>query len=581
MGILFFILILLAAPLAARDIFPLAEVEKGLLGVGKTVFSGQKVETFEVEVLGIVQHHPPVDQLILIRVQGERIEEGGGIAAGMSGSPVYVDDKIMGAIGYGWTLTDHRLGLVTPIESMLTLWEEESDLLLFEDYYDLDELQMDLEGWAEELLDVKWVKTPLIVSGVGRRGFDILKEELSGYQLYSSLGGGLDPEAQEGELIPGSAIAIQLARGDVNVSAIGTLTHREENRVLGLGHPFLFTGGGGYLLSGAYIHSFIDSLDMPFKLGSPTQLQGTILKDRTAGVAGELYRYPSVVPLRITVLDKDRDQILRTNVQLVREEEFLLPLTMVSSLEAIDRAVDRIGRGTAEIRIELTAHGLPGKVLMRENVYNSQMDIASVAIMELGQIMSLLTFNPFKDVEFIDIKVDAEVTRELLMATIKEIHVLNETVYPGDELEIQVTLQPYRQEEEEMLITVQLPETVNTGTATLSIMSGFEAGYEQKQYEEFEEISGHAITSDYKNLEEMLQTFLDQPMNNELLVEIWPQYRGSVMEEEGEAAEELNNERIWDLQKTPYFLAGKLSTTLVIVPVPEEESSEEAVEVLY
>lgn len=576
-GILFFILFLLVLPGEGREIFPLEEVEKGLLGVGKTVFSGQKVETFEVEVLGVLQHHPPVDHLILIRVQGDNIEEGGGIAAGMSGSPVYVQDKILGAIGYGWTLTDHRLGLVTPIEAMLSLWEEKTQLQLFEDYRDWEDFQVELEGWAEEKHQLVPVKTPLFVSGMGQRGFTLLQEKLPDYHFHFLSGGGLMEREKEGELIPGSAIAIQLARGDINVSAMGTLSYRDGNRILGLGHPFLFAGGGGYLLSGAYIHRVIDSLDMPFKLGSPTQLQGTILTDRSAGVTGELYRYPSVVPLRISVLDKDRDQFLRTNVQLVREEEFLLNLTLISALEAIDRAVDRIGRGTAEVRIELTAHGLPDKVLVRENIFNSQMDIASVAIMELGQILNLLTFNPFRDVEFIDIRLDVEVTRELLMATIKEINVQNEEIYPGDELEILVTLQPYRQEEEELLLTVQLPEDVNEGTATLSVLSGYEAGYDQDHYKDFEEISGHAITADYKNLEEMLTTFLEQPMNNEIFIEIWPQYRGPVVEEDGEVVEEPPNERIWEHQETPYYLAGNLSTTLEILPLPVEDSLDEDV----
>lgn len=490
----------------------------------------------------------------------------------------------MGAIGYGFSLTDHRLGLVTPIEAMLTLWEEKSTLLLFEDFRDLDEILIDIEGWAEEKERIAMVRTPLLVSGVSQRGLKILKEELKDFDFFPVTGGGITQGGPSRDLIPGSSIAIQLARGDVNVSAIGTLTMREENRILALGHPFLYKGGGGYLLSGAYIHTLIDSLSMPFKLGSPTELKGTIINDRMAGVSGELYRYPSVVPLRITVLDEDRDQILKTNVQLVRDEDFLLSLSMVTALEAIDRAVDRIGRGTAQVRMELTAHGLPDKVFVRENIFNSQFDIASAAIMELGQILSLLTFNPFRDVEFIDMKLDIEVTREMLMATIQEIKVLNEEIYPGDELEIQVTLQPYRQKEAEIILFLDLPENINTGTATLSVMSGYESRFEKNYFFDQEDISGHAITSDYKDLESMLKVLKEQPKNNEIYLELWPQYRRP-MEDEEEAWTGEENDRITEIQKTPYFLTGNLSTFLEILPFPEKEEVEkkkdlEALEVL-
>lgn len=571
--ILFFIFFLFLSPIEAREIFPLEQVEKGLLGVGKTVFSGQKVETFPVEVLGVVKNQAPVEHLILIQLLGEDRERGGGIAAGMSGSPIYVDEKLLGAIGYGWTFTDHRLGLVTPIGDMLALWEEEPDLLLFDQYPNYEEIIIDIEGLAG--YGIIPVKTPLLVSGVGKRGLQLLGESLSDFQVYPVFGGGLKGDEGSGDLEPGSAIAIQLARGDVNVSAIGTVTHREGNRILAFGHPFLYRGGSGYLISGAYIHRLITNQSMPFKLGSPTQLKGTLVVDRMAGIAGELYRYPPVVPLRISVLDKDRDQLSRTNVQLVKDEDFLLALSMVSALEAIDRAVDRIGRGTAHVRLELTAHSLPQKVLTRENIFNSQLDIASVAIMELGQILSLLSYNPFKDVDFIDMKVQIEVTQELHMATIKEMNVLNGEVYPGDTLEIQVILQPYRQKEEELIVLIDLPEDMNTGTATLSLLSGFEVGYEQGYYEENGEVSGHAITSDFKDLEEMLEAFVKQAKNNELYVEIWPPYREPVVHDKGSPLENGPNQRIREVKETPYFLTGSLSTVFQVLSIPKEELMED------
>ncbi len=592
----------------APSVISLDRVQEGMTGIGKTVVRGQEVETFDVEVLSLIDNQRPVDKLILIRVSGELIDETGGIASGMSGSPIYIDDQLMGAIGYGWQLTDHRLGLVTPIEMMLDLWEE--DEVSSNEIIELEE-ELKIEGRyirgleflkdgdqpekGDDYLQARPASTPVLVGGLGDRGLEQLEGLFQQHNLKPVQGGSLREMESLFELEPGSAIAIQLARGDINVSAIGTLTYLDKNRVLGFGHPFMLRGNSNYLLSGAYIHHLVDSLDMPFKIGSPTNLLGLVDVDRQAGVSGWLNRYPLIVPLRSWVTDLDRETKERSNVQIARDDDFLTSLALASALESVDRAIDRIGKGTANVRLELTGHGLPEKKLVRDNIFYSSVDIASAAIRELGGVLDLLIFNPFRDVELIDIKLDIEVTEEIEMATIKELTVLNEEVAPGDQLEIRVVIQPYRQQEEEIVVAIDLPEDISHGMATISVFGGEHAAYYGSDYNDQDQMEndGHAITSDFKSLEEIVEAFLQLPQNNELMVEIWPQYQGPPIREEEEAPspeereedeedyhlEDDNERELTEIATTDYYLTGRLSTTIDILPPEIEKEDEEEIDV--
>ncbi len=508
--------------LQAAEIMKLAEVEPGMRGVARTVFKGYKVEEFPVEVIDIIKDQGIDKNLILVKAGGEKIEEIGGIAAGMSGSPVYINNKLIGAIGYGWDLSDHRYCLVTPIEDMLALFDSKKN----------NDVPGSLIGGEKQL------KTPLYVSGMSGRSFERLKKDFEeyGFRVVQSWNiTGRQQEKNPFPLSPGSAIAVQLVRGDINIASIGTLTYiDEDDNLLAFGHPFFNKGKVDYLLSEAYINSVIPSLSFPFKLGSPTdELLGAIRVDRGAGVAGKLRNYPKIIPLRVRVTDKERGMEKGINVQLVRDEDLLSSLVTNVSLQAADTTLDKIGKGTARVKWKITGNGLPDLSIERENIFYSRHDIAAMALTEFYQLLDIITFNPFKKINLIDIQLNIEVEEKDNVALVQEARVLNEKVKPGDQLEIEVTIHPYRQETINQKYYFQLPEDIEPGMATLLIDGGFTwESYQNYSEEEvnLDQEMNQAISSGYKDLNSILDDFLKRPKNNELILQVYPSYPAAGME---------------------------------------------------
>lgn len=508
------------------EIMKLADVKPGMEGIARTVFQGYKVEEFPVKIIDVIDQDLN-SSLILFRAYGEKIEEIGGIASGMSGSPVYIDGKLIGAIAYSWSLSDHRYGLITPIEDMLELLESEDN-----------SAGRGFQGFA--------LNTPLYISGMQGRAFQRTKAKFEnlGFQVLQGGGTGLRAVIEE-PLEPGSAVAVQLVRGDINIAAIGTLTYMENGKILALGHSFTNKGDVDYLLSRAYINAIIPSISSPFKLGSPTdKLIGSVTVDRSAGVAGTLNKFSRIIPLSVRVKDQDRDKDKIINVQLVKDEEYLTSLITNVSLQAIDSTLDRIGKGTANVKLKITGKGLPDLGLERENVFYSRSDIAATALYEVYQLFNIINYNPFKKVELIDVKLEIEISGRDNVALIQEAKILNETIKPGDTLVIQVTLLPYRSEPVVKNIAFKLPEDINPGLATLVIDGGLTGiSYQalpEDGYDYALEETKEAITEGYKDLESILEDFLERPRNNELILQIYPAYAApeQEMEEVGEEGEE-------------------------------------------
>jgi len=521
------IIVMFSTIVSAVEVMTLDDIEPGMEGFAKTVFQGYEIEEFPIEILGILKNQGLNTDLILFKASGDQIEKTGGIAAGMSGSPVYIDGKIIGAIGYGWSLSDHRYGLITPIEEMLKLFE------------------VNPESSKEKNKSFD-LKSPILISGMTGRAFNRVKNKFEGLGFQVLQGGGFTSvESSSESLEPGSAIAVQIVRGDINVASIGTLTYKDNEKVLAFGHPFFNKGNVDYLLSRAYINGIIPSLETPFKLGSVSdELLGSVKVDRGAGIAGKLNSYPKIIPLTVKVNDMDRNKTNVVNVQIVKDEDLLTSLITDVSLQSLDSTLDRIGKGTARVNYKITGKGLPDMGIERNNVFYSRNDIAAVSLYEIYNIIDIITTNPFKKVELIDVKLDIEVEDIDNVALIQEAKVLNETIKPGDMLEVEVTIRPYRSEPFVKNIFIELPDDMNQGYATMVIDGGLTGeSYQTIPEDEVEyEESNQAITGGYKDLESILDDYLKRPKNNELIVQIYPGYPVAAIDDQAESPEgEVDN----------------------------------------
>lgn len=456
------VLLPLTAAQAYPSILPLDEVKPGMKGIAKTVVSGTNIEEFNVEVLNVMKN-PGSGDLILVRTSGAVIDQTGGIVQGMSGSPVYIDGKLVGAIAYGWPLSDHTVGMVTPIADMLKLW----------DLGATEKVSVG-SGNAGERQNLLPAATPLMVSGLSDHAMTMLQDKLSPYKLFPYAVGS-QPEATEGQaaaLEPGSAVGIELVRGDVSVGAIGTVTYTEGNKVLAFGHPFLQRGKASYLLTDATIYTVVNGLESGFKVGSTGNLLGMVTQDRKAGIAGTVGQYPAVIPMRITVTDTDVNKIQDDAVQVVQNEELAPILSATTAYSVMEKAMDRIGAGSAKVSFEISARNMPGETLRRENMFYSPVNIGEMAVSEFFEALNLLMTNPYNPVDIMDVKMQVTVNQERQTASIVSAQAKATAAKPGETVPIQVKLKPYRSEPVTITVNYTVPKEQAAGPLLLEVRGG-------------------------------------------------------------------------------------------------------------
>lgn len=568
-------LLLTGAAWGAVDVYPVTEVQRGAVGVGYTVVEGTQIEPFSVEVLGVMERAGPAGSLILVRTSGNLIDRIGGIASGMSGSPVYIDGKLLGAIGYGFEFADHRIGLVTPAADMLAVMdliqvetppsvsvdaskeagqppgtgqadavpapsdtvgasraEERSGL---PQGIVLAGTSQEAKRLAQTLPPEVWVgspvATPLVVSGLGPRAMGRLEKLFERYNVVPMQGGspgGID--LGEVPLAPGASLGVQLVRGDVDVAAIGTVTAVDGDRFVAFGHPFLNRGEVDHFATGAYILHTVSSLSFPFKIGATTAPVGRLLQDRGAAIAGRLGDVPDTVSLNVRVKDLDRGVDQDFNVQVARDDELTVSLALVSALEALDRALDRLGAGTSRVFFQIDGKGMP-RPLSRENFFYSGSDIAAASLSELWVGLDLLQENEFQDPVIDEILLEVEVEEERRTARIEKAEPSARRVRQGETVDVVVTLRPYRSPAFDVVIPLEIPEDTARGPVVVSVRGGIFGGYAPLPEPTDglalpvgeEEGEGEApLSIEAESLEKLIDEFEKEPRNNEVVVEFYP-----------------------------------------------------------
>lgn len=541
------------------EIFPLDQVRPGMKAVGKTVVAGTEIEEFDVEILGILAGQGTVEKLILVRVSGDAIDRTGGIAAGMSGSPVYIDGKLLGAIGYGFNLTDHRLGMVTPIEFML-------DILRLDQADSASETASGVTEWrllqkaqaagrqiqrvlfasnqqeaaalqkqvGPDSLIMVPVRTPLLVGGLGPRARQYLADGLASLNLETVAVSG-SPTSLEDKpvtLQPGSAFGVQMVRGDVDVTALGTITYRQGNDFVGLGHALMNRGAVNLFVTTAYIYATVDSLSMPFKVGAPLQAVGRLTQDRGAGVAGHLGQRPTTVHLKVKTVDKDLHRTRELEADIVDDPALIVSLMAATALQGLDQGIDRIGPGTSRIVFKIEGKGLPRRVV-RDNMFFSPTDISAVSLVELLEMLQLLVENEFQEIGLESVELTAQIEEERRTATIEKASPTVTEVKPGETVDVEVVIRPYRGHRETKILRLPIPESAQAGSVHVTVRGGG-LGYpypeatpfheQPEKKPEQEETEPALPPSNADNLEKLLDQVLKREKNHELVVEYLPYY---------------------------------------------------------
>lgn len=473
-----------AAAQSPPDIMPVTAVAKGQHGIGKTVVSGTTIEEFDVEILGVVRGQGPSQSLILVRTSGPLIERTGGIAAGMSGSPVYVDGKLLGAVAYGFDMADHTLGLLTPAEDMVQVLDLAAEMQATAGSANTSAMpvavalstspdqaaQLRASLPADVAVAVP-VATPLLINGLSERTMQLLSPALQRWNVQSVPAGKAPTNTHSTSLEPGSAFGVQMVRGDVEMTALGTVTYVDDEGFVGFGHPFLSRGDVNFFVTTAYIHEVVKSLQAPFKMGAPLDVVGHLTQDRGSGVAGFLGGQPDYLNVQVAVNDRSIGRTKQFNAQVIYDESLTVPLLAITLLEALDRALDRIGQGTATVKATVNGPGLPNPVT-RDNIFYSSTDISAASLSELIYALQKLLGNDLATVKLHDVSFVVDVENARRTARVEKAVVHTPQVKPGGTVDMEVTIRPFREEPVKMTLRLPVPEDAPEGTVVAGVRGG-------------------------------------------------------------------------------------------------------------
>ncbi len=345
--------------LAQTAYFPLAELRPGLRGAGRTVFSGERIEEFQVEILGALENVGPRQTLVLARLSGGPLSSA-GVMQGMSGSPVYIGGRLVGAVAMAFPFSKEPIAGLRPIEEMLRAapasaappvraalapWER-----------NLTRVFAPPEPLTGRLVDIA---TPVSFGGFTRGTLDQFGPELRalGLEPRQAVSGGGRLATRLGDpssLQPGSMISVQLLSGDMSIGADGTVTHIDGQRVYAFGHRFLSVGATELPFARSEVVTLLQSLSSSFKISTPREWMGSITEDRSTTIAGLVGRRAGTVPLEVTVrghggsASKSPESAYRMEVV---NDRFLTPLLVqMAVFSAIDATERTVGTASCSVR---------------------------------------------------------------------------------------------------------------------------------------------------------------------------------------------------------------------------------------
>ena len=470
--ILFFLFAAIGAAAAQSTLMPLNQVKPGMKGKGKSVFRGSAVEEFDVEILGILEHSQPKRNVILASLSGRDLETT-GVLSGMSGSPVYIEGKLIGAVAYSFPFAKKPIAGITPIDEMMavaglrekpktsfsTLNSFKPSLTL----EDLFELYKDVfssrGGVGPDGQTFVPLAVPMLFKGFSPRLFEKARPYFQKLGFTPVLSGGpgqaLERLASDLTLREGDPVAIQLLGGDMDFSAVGTVTFVDGNRVLAFGHPFYNLGPVDFAMTRASIITVIPALDSSFKLAATGALIGKFTQDRTSGASGEIGKMPILIPVNIRKVAPDgpgQEYKLK-----MAHDKIMTPLLMNLAVSSVLQDAERsYGDLTLELNSDIFLDN--GSSVHLEDMFSGNMGDAAVNLSGLvTAVVFYLTNNEFLDVGIHRIDVNVMAKEEARFSFLERVWLNKYEAMPGEVIQIKVFTRTYRGETAEQEVPLVVP----------------------------------------------------------------------------------------------------------------------------
>ncbi len=473
------------AQTTSQPTIPVSQIRAGMRGVAYTVFEGIKPEPMDVEVLGILHNvNGPRGDVILVRLHGAKVDYT-GVVAGMSGSPVYFDNKLAGAIAFRiGEFSKEPIAGVTPIADMLEINA-------------LDKSPMEEAAAAKPAITnaagrtstpgnspslgsatqdftnyLQPIETPLVFNGFSEDAVRQFAAQFASAGIVPVMGAGsVSNDKQPEPLVPGSAVSAVLVRGDMDIAATCTVTYVDPQRLLACGHPLLQFGAVDLPMDKAQVLATLPSPLNAFKIVNTTETAGAFVQDRHTGILGMFNKQPDMIPVTLTIHggagSKDFHYQVLNNARL---SPVAIMATVFNALHGVNEYGEEI---TYRMSGSVDVKGFP-QVALR-NMFapgETGQPAAMEAALSLGERFGRIYDNPYNAPAVESVKLDFDLIRERRWARLESARTDVTEVRPGDEITVETVLAPYRGERSVRQIPVKIPTSASKGTLRILVTDG-------------------------------------------------------------------------------------------------------------
>jgi hypothetical protein len=515
----------LAAALHAQTaFFPLKDIKPGLHGIGKTVFSGNRIDEFQVEILGVLENIGPKQNLILARLSGGPLAET-GVLQGMSGSPVYIDGRLAGAVALAFPFAKEAITGIRPIEEMVRVTEAgrsteptqvaRNELSLASLYATKDLTRLlpgRLEPASGKMLDIS---TPVSFAGFTRATLDSFAPQLRALGLEPtqglSAGGPSSPHMGDPSMLkPGSMISVQLMTGDLSIGADGTVTYIDGNRIYAFGHRFLAVGSTALPFTRSEVLALLPVMSASFKISAPKETMGAITQDRNTAVAGELGRAAAMAPVSISV-SRGGKRLDNYQMEMVNDR-FLSPLLVqMAVFSTIDATARTVGASSFRVTGEIEFHGSAAPLKVN-NMYAADTGSAMIASLSTAIPLAYVLQSGFDALEVKKIALDIESFDAKKQFQIDSVSVARREVRPGGKVELTTMLVGENGAELARTVEYQVPMGITPGPLCFTVADGMTTNLT-----EFRQIIG----AQPKSISQLISTVNSLRANTKAYVRVW------------------------------------------------------------
>jgi hypothetical protein len=502
----------LSALRAATPLMSITEIRPGMVGIGRTVFDGTHVEEFKVHVLGVIENIIGTRRnLILARLEGGPLGNT-GVIAGMSGSPVYIDGRLIGAVSYALgSFSKEPIAGITPIEEMtdatsFTSARPPGARVKVEFPLTRDGLVASLRkalnwnrpfaerpddaqlvgstsvagiGGREVATLLRPIATPLTMSGFDPAVADVLSAAFRD-QGFVPMAGTAGTRAGEmpfdGPLKPGDAIGVTFVSGDLELGATGTVTHIDGDRVYAFGHPMYNLGPTQFPMTRAYVYTLLPSLFSSSKLSSTGEVIGTFTQDRPTAIAGRLGAAPKLLPVTLT-LDAERGGSRTFKFNVVRDQLFTPLMTYTALVNTL---------GSYERQFGIATYAVRGKVQMKkyepisfENLFSGDSASMNASAFIVAPLTSLIN-NDYEEVDLESLELSVKSTEEPKTATLQRVWIDEPRPRAGRTVPLKVALRTYRGEDLIRTVPIAIPANA-AGSLAIMVSDGARLGLAEQR----------------------------------------------------------------------------------------------------